>query len=716
MGGSAFSAEGAGGGDMTDINNEIYKLSSSALVGTAVDSLKLNVLISKPGPLTEKFVSIDSIPFSLTVKRADKEAESPEYALTLSQNSYKIESEIVNASGRYGQPVIINGDTVNINLIRPLMPEENKFGFRFMRRSDMIGAYIERIAVYPIPKGGPGMLMIAVKDEFPARAEQIIKVLIHHYDISNLDFKNQALRVEMDFLENRLATVTKDLEQQQNAVSAFKSSNKINDVSTSATEMLTSLQDIDKKKNENTFKNNLLNLIEGNIKNAKDRDVVLNANGVQDAVLLDLVNKYNTAVSEKNAILDGGAPKDPRLDGLTARITDYKTNILSNVGSIRQEIITNNSFLSAQEKNTSGRFTTLPEKEQDFISVNRLLGIKQSLYMFLLQKTEDKKIELASATIAESRIIDSTMSNFTREPKPLMIYATALALGLIIPAIVILIRTLMNQKIDTRKDIEAATKLPIAGEISFVKNASSNMVITAESVTPEAEQFRSLRTNIAYISKGTSSKVLLITSSTSQEGKSFVSLNMANSYAIRNKKVALLEFDLRDPGLSEKIGLDDTLGLANYLAGETTLDEIIQTLPDYENLSFISSGTPLPVNPGEIILNNRMQSLFESLKEKFDVIIVDTPPVGLVSDALSLGKWADLSFFVVRHKYSLRQSLKLLNQLKDEQRLPYLSIIINGIKNRSFNNGSKYAYGYGYGYGAGDKKNKKRKRLSAKTG
>jgi capsular exopolysaccharide synthesis family protein len=325
--------------------------------------------------------------------------------------------------------------------------------------------------------------------------------------------------------------------------------------------------------------------------------------------------------------------------------------------------------------------------------------------MFLMERKSEKEIELASAEIAESRIIDSRLNKKTREPQPLLIYQIALACGILIPLIVILLKTILNQKIETRKDIESATTIPVAGEIDY-STSNSDIVMLAEAATPEAEQFRTLRTNISYLSKDKIARVMLVTSSISEEGKSFVSLNLANSYAIRSKKVVLLEFDLRSPGLSEKLNLTETIGLANYLADELPIEQAIQKVNEYDNLYFISAGYPLPPNPGEIILSHKMTSLFEYLKANFDVVVIDTPPVGLVSDAISLGKWADMSFFVVRHKYSLRTSLKLVNRLRDEKKLPMISIIINGIKGNAFNSGNKYG-GYGYGYNYGKKKSKK---------
>ncbi|HUP12288.1 MAG TPA: CpsD/CapB family tyrosine-protein kinase, partial [Niastella sp.] len=268
----------------------------------------------------------------------------------------------------------------------------------------------------------------------------------------------------------------------------------------------------------------------------------------------------------------------------------------------------------------------------------------------------------------------------------------------------------LNNKIETREDVQGITALPIAGEI-ILDNSKADVVIAEETVSPIAEQFRTLRTNISYMGYGPDQKVLMVTSSVSGEGKSFVSLNLASSLAISSKKVILLEFDLRNPSLSERLGFKKSPGITNFLRGESQVDDLVQTVPEMENLVFLSAGTPLPLNPGEIILNPRMKQLFDYLRAHYDYIVMDTPPVEAVSDALSLGKLADVSFFVLRHKYTLRPSIKLINQLHVDQKLPHISLIINGIKPGY---GFQHVYGYGYEYGQMGKGKKKKKNPEGK--
>ena len=345
----------------------------------------------------------------------------------------------------------------------------------------------------------------------------------------------------------------------------------------------------------------LVNLVESNIKGYNgNEEIVPNSSGLNDPVLGGQISTYNQLVLQKRNILDKGTAQDPRLEPINGQLQEIRSNILKNVRNIKNEIRANNNSLSTQERAITGRFSTMPNKEKEMIDLNRVLGIKQSLYTFLLQKKEDKQLELASAEIAESRIVDAP-KNVSQYPQQSIFYLIALAAGILLPALIILARILFNNKIETRQDVEGLTKLPIAGEIGDARKKQKELVVTADNNSPEAEHFRTLRTNISYLTRGIAHKTLLVTSSKSEEGKSFISLNLANSIAIGGKKVALLEFDLRNPGISDKLNLGNTKGLANYLSDEVTLENVIQQLESSENLHFISSGYPLPSNPGEII-------------------------------------------------------------------------------------------------------------------
>jgi capsular exopolysaccharide synthesis family protein len=706
LGGSAFGGNGqAAAQAQPDLNSEIFKLESAALIQKIVDSLHLDIEIMAKGRVLDKPLHIDSLPFTISVKRFDADEKTPLYKLLVNENGYTLQLEKEQIKGKFFQPLIFRGDTITLQPKSMAQIKKTVYLLRLPGESGAVSKYASRISATAVPKGGLAMLQVSVRDEIPERAKQIVDVLLHNYDLANFEYKSKALRTEIEFLENRLATVSSELAQQANKVQNFKATNKVNDVPTSANQILGNLVTLDSRKSENLLKENLLNQIESNIREESGQEQIIpNVTALNDPSLGGFVDQYNKLVLRRKEILDRSTAQDIRLPEINGALAELKNSIFRSINSMRQQLKTSNDFIASQEQSATGRFQGMAEKEKDLNQTNRVLGVKDALYTFLQQKIEDKKMEYASAGIAGSRIIDWNISRSVN-PKPLMVYAGALMLGLLIPVMVIVIQFMLNNKIETREDIHSVTSLPIAGEI-ILDDSKSDLVIAEETVSPIAEQFRTLRTNISYMGYGPEQKVLMVTSSVSGEGKSFVSMNLASSLAISHKKVILLEFDLRNPSLSERLGFKKSAGITNFLRGELQIDEVIQAVPEFDNLSFISAGTPLPLNPGEIILNARMKTLFDYLRQRFEYIVMDTPPVEAVSDALSLGKHADISFFVLRHKFSVRPSLQLINQLHQDQKLPHISLVINGIKPGY---GFQHVYGYGYEYGQMGKQRKKKK-------
>jgi tyrosine-protein kinase Etk/Wzc len=712
LGGSPFAEQGgASTPNNPDINSEVFKLQSATLISEVVDSLGLDIEVIAVGQNGKKAMPADSLPFEVSIKKPVTRDDEVNYRVWLNELSYRIESDHGAFDGAYDEPLIIGSDTLLLSLVKPL-PEERAYTWEInsLPRSEAVSRYVSRLSVSALPKAGTGMLEVSVRDEIPARAKKFIEVLAYRYDLANFRHRSKSLLSEMQFLDKRLAAVNEELEKQENNVRDFKATNKINDVSSSANELLSNLSSIDSRKNDNAFKENLIRLVEDNIQATNGQEERINVPGLDDVQLTNLVKGYNDLVSEKNNILVQGTENDLRLPTVNAKLEDARDAILNRIRSIRAELKASNEFLASQERDATGRFRVLPEKEKDYIQVNRLLNIKQQLYVFLLQRKEDLNIEYASSGIGGTRFIDWKVNYDVQDPKPSLIYAAAIAIGLLLPSGIIIARFLLNKRLETSSEIYSATRLPVAGEIAFEKKVKEKLPAAQKNgASPVAEQFRTLRTNLSYLNRGTDRKVLLVTSSTSGEGKSFVSLNLAYTIAITEKRTVLLEFDLRNPSLADKLGYDEMPGITNFLEGNASMEEIIHTV-NGGYFSLISAGTPLPEHPGELILSSRMQELFDYLREQFDFIIIDTPPIEAVSDALTLARYADSSFFVVRHKYSKRASLNVFNQLHEDGKLPAAALVINGIRH---GDGFQNINGYGYGYVKGGRK-KPRKRHKLK--
>lgn len=691
--------------NMPDLNGEIFKFQSSELIGKLVDSLQLDLQLTEQTGVKAMPVFLQELPFQIQVKKDPLVTNRDEYRLITGNNGFTLESGKRSVSGNWGTPVVLITDTFMLQANGAGHLEKKNYRLNVFSRQQAIRNCQAKLMVAPLPKAGMGMLQVALSDELPKRARLMAEVLIYQYDYVNFLFKNKSLQSEMAFLDQRLQAVDKELESQENFVKNFKVNNKINDVSSSASQLLVNLSGIDAKKNDNDYKESLLKLVESNLENGKKEERI-NVSGLQDADLLGLVAKYNDLVFQKNDILSEGTSRDLRLDPVNARLEETRQHIVRRVAALRQELLASDRFLQAQQHNTENKFVVLPEKEKNYIQVNRLLNIKQTLLVFLLQRKEDKNMEFASAAMAGSRIVDWRTSRVQGQG-PLTIYGAGFALGLLVPVSILLTRFLLNKKIESSSDIYSATTLPVTGEIIFMKSEGMPQV-WGDHYSPLAEQFRTLRTNVAYLNKASDKKVFLVTSTVSGEGKSFISLNLAKALSMVDKKVVLLEFDLRNPCLSEMLGYNKAAGLSEILAGNAAVESVEIQYPDHANLHFIPAGNDVEGNASEMLMNDRLPDLLRALRMRFDYIIIDSPPIEAVSDALYLGGYCDATLFVVRHKYTLRSSVSRLNKLAASQKLPSPSIVINGIRPKE---GFSDALGYGYGYGYQGKSGRKKHRL-----
>lgn len=681
------------------VSNEIFILQSHHINGVVVDSLRLNIAVARRGNLKDEPIMIDSLPVDIRIERPDPNRDSPVYKLVLTNAGFTLDDEQIVYAGRYGHAVVVGGDTIlvkkrsNENIVR------QTYSFQIGSRLGTINRYISRLTVEQAKNGGTGLLSLSLIDELPSRAYQYIGVLIHAYNASYIDFKNQATRSALKFLGERLNTISAELHDQENEVRDFKSSNQIYDISSAANQLLTNLQSIDTQKGQNDYQDNLLALVEATISKSGNEEIVASAAGLQDPILGAQVAKFNDLVFQKQTVLSTGTEYDPRLEPINDQIKDLKSSILKNIQNIRNQFRTGKKYVTAEESKYAGRFAVLPQKEKEYIELTRKLTIKESQYIFLLQKKEETEIQLVSSDGGMSRTVDDVLNNGRVSPVASKIYGIGLMVGLCVPALIILVRTLLNQKIETRKEIETVCKAPILGELSFSTSPES-IVISANKRTAIAEQLRAIRANLSFIGSGDQHKVMIVTSSMSGEGKSFLSLNLANSFAINSKKVAVLELDLRKPMLSKKLGVSNKLGISNYIIdASVSPEEIIQPVQEHDNLFLLNSG-PIPPNPGELIIHRRMEELIQYLRDHFDYVILDLPPIGLVADALTIGRLADISLYVIRPNYSLRPSLKLVNDLYSQQKLPRLSIVVNGVQsNKGY---GSYGYGNGYGYYSDD--------------
>ena len=376
-----------------------------------------------------------------------------------------------------------------------------------------------------------------------------------------------------------------------------------------------------------------------------------------------------------------------------------KGEIILSLNHLKDNYVAVQESLKLNEFQSRLELKDMPRKERQLLDITRQQKVMEELYASLLQKKLQTSISTAS-TLSNIQLLESAYSSgMPVTPQPRSFYTTAILIGILIPLALAFLLEFLNDKVRTKEDIESVTAVPMLGEIGHV-SGDQTLVISSRDRKFISEQFRIVRTSLQYIlSEGKKTNVILVTSSMSGEGKSFIATNMAAVVAVSGKKTVLIEFDIRKPRLMKGLGMyqTDKKGLTHFLIGKADVEEIIQKVDGVDNLYIIPCGL-VPPNPAELILSERLKQLFVQLEQNFDMIIVDSPPVGLVSDGYVLGNYADATLFVVRHNYTFKKQLTLLQSIYTDRKLPHLSLVINDVKAPlGYNNYTGYLnYGYGY--------------------
>jgi capsular exopolysaccharide synthesis family protein len=548
------------------------------------------------------------------------------------------------------------------------------------------------------------ILILSIIGENRRKGEDILNHLVQEIIISDVELKKEISVNTISFIEGRLALVGKELSDLEASARDFKKDGRFFDVQgeyiyyqgrmSKAEEALDIL-------NQEVSKINIIEDYVRNNRSYKKKYIIPSIFDITDPTFANLIGQYNELLIKYENILNVSYKENNVVKELEQQIADIKVSILEAAASLRN--VRNQQIATLRQRFDSSlnKLGYLPEKEKFYQDLSRQKQIKEKLYLYLLQKNEETAIASISTQSNYTAMDDAGSSSIPIEPKTTQIKVFALILGFLFPVALIYLLDVLNDKITTRQDIVSRTDIPVAGEISHVDN--SDMIVVENSRNIVAEQFRILRSNLQFIlpkeDEKTTATTFLITSSISGEGKSFISANLAAVLALTNKKVALLEFDLRKlKGINIK-GIDDNndRGITNFLIGQTDdAGSIYKILSNHPNLHIFNTG-PIPPNPAELIIGARMDKLFAYLKSNYDFIVIDSAPVGLVSDSFALSQYADATMYIVRQRYTFKKQMDFINDLKKEKKLTNMAIVVNDV-----NLAGRYGYyGYGYGYGYG---------------
>ncbi len=494
--------------------------------------------------------------------------------------------------------------------------------------------------------------------------------------------------------------ITDSLLGVENQLQQFRSLNKIMDLSEEGQLAFEQLKRIEEEKGnailQEKYVNYLFNYVKKPGQDFKDF-VVPSVIGISDPMLNTLLNNLLELTYQKNAMSFTAIERKDNLAvaELNQKLELAKSSLLQNLASLKE---TNNILqkdISLRAEKAESILGALPQKERDYVKIKRLFALNENLYIFLSQKRAEVGIAKA-ANIPDNIIIDKARPRVGPvAPRKMMNYLIAGGLGLLIPIISIVLVALLDTRINTKPDLQNTTKIPFLGTVGHSKR-NTNLVVQQFPKSEVAESFRSLRANLQYLKPNTDKLIVLITSSVAGEGKTFCAINLAGILALSDKKTLLMGIDLRKPKLQDVFAEGTNAGLTNFLVGKATKEQII-TKTQFDNLDVIFSG-PIPPNPSELLLQVPFTNLIESLKTEYDYIIFDTPPLGLVADAIGLMDYADVTLYVIRQGFTRSAFLDNINDLHTNGKVKNISVVLNDFQ---LKNAYGYRYGYGYGYGSG---------------
>ncbi|MBG6109873.1 capsular exopolysaccharide synthesis family protein [Flavobacterium sp. CG_9.10] len=709
---SAFADMGLGGGMKNNVDNEIEILKSRTLVESTVKKLNLTIAIIAEGKFVDRDIYKEA-PIEVILVNPENQFYQNKMDLTyseLSPNTFELKNKLINDKSKitlnsnnkfhYGQLIATQYGQMIINKAKrtSTVPDDNnrEVNIVISPLEDVANSFRGRVTVTPISKTS-SVVEISIMDPTIIKAEDFLDNLIEIYNDDAAADKNFVSENTSKFINDRLAIITQELDGVEKSVESFKTSNKVTDIESEAKLYVEGSNEYDKKGVETDIQLNVVSSMLNFMKKSTKSDLLPTniISGQGDAS--NLINSYNELVLDRNRILKSATPENPSVIRMDQQIASLKSNVTTSLLRMQSSLNIQKRDLNNNEGILNSKIGKIPTQERQFRVIARQQKVKEELYLYLLQKREETAISLA-ATEPNARVIDAGKAiKVPISPKKNIVYLAALLLGLLIPFGVIYADDLLDTKIKSRLDLEGKTLIPFIGDVPT--SDSPMEIIKSESRTSTAEALRIIRTNLEFVlSKAdeNKAKTIFLTSTFPKEGKTFVSANLAATFALSGKKVLLIGMDIRNPRLDEYFTLPER-GFTNYLSSkDLKLEDLIIKQDGFEDFHILPAGV-IPPNPAELLMSKKVEMLFETVKTQYDYVIVDTAPVSLVTDTLLIAKHADCFIYVARANFLEKRMLNIANTLYKEQKLPNMCLLLNDTD-------STKGYGYGYGYGIKVKK------------
>ncbi|MDR6967869.1 capsular exopolysaccharide synthesis family protein [Flavobacterium arsenatis] len=686
------------GSNNSFIDDEIQIIKSIPVVSSVVNELKLNVKYYNRTEITKRFVEVyKQKPFELMIKSNDSMSiENLIFYIEIQdQNNFVLIDESGKESNlKFGQSFNLDNHKMVLipNLLMLSKYKSSYFKMEIKDFDEVVDVLRNDLIVEPISKTANSIL-IKLKSNLPEKSEDVLNKIVLHYINDAINDKNRIALKTAEFINNRIVVLNEDLTKLEKNVEEFKTENKLTDISSEAKQYILGQSEIEKKINETQIQLSLVKYMRDYLDNNPDELIPSNI-GLQEPNIVLNIEKHNQLFSLKRNYLKVSTEFNPEVITLTNTLEDIRGVIVEGLKNQKSSLtITLNNF-KKQDNIVNSKIGNIPRQEREYRDIFRQQQTKEALFLFLLQKREEATISAVSALPSAKVINHAYTAKKAVSPVKPMILLICIVIGFIIPFLFIYIKNVLDTKIKDSKQLEKLINIPILGNIARGEN-SERIILKKNDRTTVGESFRLLVANLEFLLNDTKKcKSILITSTISGEGKSFVSSNLAANLAFSGHKVVLIGLDLRVPKLDEYFKITSKFGVTHYIKDDQlVLDDIINKIDGIEHLDVINSGLILP-NFIDIIKNNRLNDLITQLKEKYDYVIIDSAPVGLVSDTLLLNTVADLCLYVVRADYLDKRLLEVAEKLKKDKRFKDIILLLNDVDMNNF----KYGYGNAYNY------------------
>lgn len=726
---------GANGANLEDLgfvststqsfDNELEILRSRTLIKKVVTALDLYVSYSVPGQFRDTELYKQS-PVKIWV--TPEEADRMSYAqVKMSFRNQQLHEVLVEHEGQewkktveslpavFSTPVGVFTFSAADSAQQTIQPVPEVIQATIVSPNEAAASFRSRLTASPSSKSTTIAQLTITGSQVP-RGVDFLNKLVEVYNEEGNNDKNEVAAKTAEFIDERIRIINKELGSTESQLASFKQRAGVVDITADASQAATEQAGYERAYAENEVQISLVNHLKNHILSENSQYEVIPANiGLNNSDLNTVVQNYNQMLIERKRLLRTSHEDNPAVQSLNASIDVMRNSVMGAIQTAEKGLLINRQALQAQTRKYAGKVSDAPVQEKEYLSISRQQEIQANLYLMLLQKREENNITLAS-TANNARVIDEPLAGGQFFPTPSQTYMIAFVLGLGLPIGVIFILSLLQFKIQTRGDVERLTKLPIVGDIPLTLGTEEGAIVVHENRNELMEEvFRAVRTNLQYMLQE-GQKVILFTSTTSGEGKSFTAANLACSLAFMGKKVIIVGLDIRKPGLNKVFHISHKeTGISQYLSDptHTNLLSLCQISTVSPNL-YILPGGAIPPNPTELVARQALEEAVEQMKQHFDYIIIDSAPIGMVTDTQLIARVADLSVYVCRSNYTAKSEFKLINELQQDGKLPHPCVLINGIDMNKRETSSYYGYGkygryghygygkkYGYGYGYG---------------